>query len=162
MITRWHSRPAAGVDPSPGQFCRLRKARPISTPDGQEGPGLVVLVVDDNRDGADSMAEVARLHGHAARTAYTPVEALAVLDSFAPDAVLMDLGMPGMDGYTLAREICGRLGRRPLLVAVTGHTALARRSQDEGFDEHFLKPVDPAALMMYLAAHAAKRANGNG
>jgi CheY-like chemotaxis protein len=107
------------------------------------------------------MAEVARLHGHAARTAYTPNEALATLDSFAPDAVLLDLGMPGMDGYKLARAICARLSRRPLLVAVTGHTTLARRSKDEGFDEHFLKPVDPAALMTYLAAHAAKRADGN-
>jgi CheY-like chemotaxis protein len=119
-------------------------------------------VVDDNRDGADSLAELARLHGHTVRTAYSPAAALVALDSFVPDAVLMDLGMPGMDGYQLAREICGRLARRPLLVAVTGHSELARRSQDEGFDEHFLKPVDPAALMAFLAAHAAKRENGRG
>jgi CheY-like chemotaxis protein len=119
-------------------------------------------VVDDNRDGADSLAELARLFGHVVRTAYTPAEALAALGSFAPDAVLMDLRMPGMDGYQLAREICGRLARRPLLVAVTGHSVLARRSQDEGFDEHFLKPMDPAALMAFLAAHAAKRSDGGG
>jgi CheY-like chemotaxis protein len=119
-------------------------------------------VVDDNRDGADSLAELARLHGHTVRTAYSPAAALAALDSFAPDVVLMDLAMPEMDGYKLARKICARLARRPLLVAITGHTELARRSQDEGFDEHFLKPVDPAALMAFLAAHAAKRNNGDG
>lgn len=145
-----------------GHIESLRKARPINPPDALNGPGLAVLIVDDNRDGADSMAELAYLHGHAVRTAYSPTEALAALDSFAPDAVLMDLGMPGMDGYELAREIRDRLSRPPLLVAVTGHSMLDGRSRDEGFDEHFLKPVDPAALMAYLAAHAAKWANGRG
>jgi len=121
---------------------------------------LAVLVVDDNRDGADSLAELVRLHGHAARAAYTPAAALAALDGFAPDAVVMDLAIPGRDGYNLAREICGRLARRPLLVAMTGHTSLARRSQEEGFHEHFIKPVDPAALVALLAAHAATLAGG--
>src|SRR5256885_1030822 len=74
-----------------------------------------------------------------------------------PAAGMLDLGMPGMDGYKLARGICDRLPRRPLLVAVTGHSELARQSRDEGFDEHFLKPVDPAALMAFLAAHAATK-----
>src|SRR5215217_7718343 len=93
--------------------------------DAPARPALAVLVVDDNRDAADTLAELVGLLGHAARAAYTPAGALEALDSFAPDVVLMDVGIPGMDGYKLAHAVCGRLGRRPLLVAVTGHTTLA-------------------------------------
>jgi DNA-binding response OmpR family regulator len=74
----------------------------------------------------------------------------------------MDPGMAGMDGFKLAREVCGRLARRPLLVAITGHTTLARRSQNEGFDDHFPKPFHPAAFAALRADHAAKLGDGSG
>jgi DNA-binding response OmpR family regulator len=115
---------------------------------------FAVLVVDDCRDCADSLADVLRAYGHEARTAYTPTEALITVANFSPDAMVMDIGMPGMDGYRLAEKLCGRLGRKPLLVALTGYGNLEDRSRREGFDHHFLKPLDPAELMAALAAHA--------
>jgi DNA-binding response OmpR family regulator len=114
---------------------------------------LSVLVVDDLRDAADSLADILRAFGHEARTAYTPTEAVIAVGDFAPDVILMDIGIPGLDGYRLARKLCGLLDRRPLLVAVTGCGGLEERSREEGFDHHFLKPADPQELLDVL--HAA-------
>jgi CheY-like chemotaxis protein len=75
-----------------------------------------------------------------------------------PDAVLIDVGLPGEDGFAVARRVCAALPDRPLLVAMTGFQGLEARSKAEGFDLHFLKPADPAALLSALAAHAAKPA----
>jgi len=114
-------------------------------------------VVDDDPDWADSLADFLRAHGHEARTAYTPTTAVIEATSFRPDAMLMDIGIPGMDGYRLANKLCDLLGRRPLLVAITGCGHLEERSRQEGFDHHFLKPVDPAELLTVLAPHALRR-----
>jgi CheY-like chemotaxis protein len=121
---------------------------------------LAVLVVDDDRDGADSLAELLRTCGHDARTAYTPTTAVLEAEAFRPEVLVMDIGIPGMDGYRLARRLCDLLERRPLLVAVTGYGDLADRSRDEGFDYHFLKPADPAALERLLATHARQSGGG--
>lgn len=118
---------------------------------------LAVLVVDDSRDCAESLADLFRGHGHDVRTAHTPTEAVIVVADFRPDAVLMDIGIPGLDGYRLARRVCDRLGYKPLLVAVTGYPGLEDRSRQEGFDRHFLKPADPAELVRLLGAHARPR-----
>jgi CheY-like chemotaxis protein len=118
---------------------------------------LSVLVVDDNRDGADSLADVLRAYGYEVRTAYTPTEAVIAVGDFAPDVVLMDIGIPGMDGYRLARRLCERLARRPRLVALTGYAGLEVRSRDEGFDAHFLKPADPADLAEALGFVVRRR-----
>jgi DNA-binding response OmpR family regulator len=123
---------------------------------------LRVLVVDDSRDCADSLADVLRSYGHQARAAYTSTEAVIAAGACPPDAVLMDIGLPGMDGYTLAQRLCGRLVRRPLLVAITGYGNLEGRSRAEGFDHHFLKPADPAELTGVLAAHARRRPGAAG
>jgi two-component system, OmpR family, response regulator len=129
---------------------------------------LRVLVVDDDRDGAESLAEVLRAYGHEARTACTPTTAVIEADAFRPDAVLMDIGIPGMDGYRLAGRLCEVLGHKPLLVAVTGYGNLEGRSRQEGFDHHFVKPADPDELARLLAAHAGRvmtsspQVNGNG
>jgi CheY-like chemotaxis protein len=109
------------------------------------------LLVEDHPDGAATMAAVLGLAGHDVRVARTPAEALDALDAFPPDGVVLDVGLPGMDGYRLAGLLCARLGRRPLLVALTGYPRLADQSRDEGFDHHFEKPVDPAALLAALA-----------
>src|SRR3954469_776965 len=122
---------------------------------------LAVLVVDDDRDCADSLADVLREAGHEARTACTPTTAVIEADSFRPDAIVMDIGIPGMDGYRLARRLCDLLGRRPLLVAVTGYGGLEDRSRQEGFDRHFRKPAGPAELVAVLDAHAG-RPTGDG
>jgi CheY-like chemotaxis protein len=120
-------------------------------------PPLAVLVVDDNRDAADTLGAYLRYAGHRVRTAYSPADAgRALAAGFRPDAVLVDLAMPGASGYDVARGVCAAVGRRPLLVAVTGHQGMEGRSAAEGFDHHFLKPVDPADLLAALEAYAAR------
>jgi CheY-like chemotaxis protein len=114
---------------------------------------LSVLVVDDLVDAADSLAAVLVLCGFAARVATSGRAALAAALADPPDAVVLDLAMPGMDGYELARRLRACPGeRRPLLVAVTGLTREEdrRRSAEAGIDLHFLKPVEPAALVGVL------------
>ena len=121
---------------------------------------LRVLVVDDDRDGADALAAVLRVYGHEARAAYTPTTSVMEAAAFRPDAVLLDIGIPGLDGYRLASRLCDRLGYRPLLVAVTGYGDLEDRSRHEGFDHHFVKPADPAELARVLAAGGRRSGPG--
>jgi PAS domain S-box-containing protein len=128
--------------------------------DGGEEPAppkssLRVLVVDDNRDGADSLAMMLRLMGNDTHTAYDGQEAMAAAGELRPDVVLLDVGLPGLNGY----EACRRIREQPwgkgvVLVAVTGwgQEDDRRRSHDAGFDHHMVKPVDPRALMKMLAA----------
>jgi CheY-like chemotaxis protein len=115
-----------------------------------------VLVVEDHPDGAESTAAVLRLCGYAVRVALSPHEALRLAAEAAPDVVLLDIGLPQMDGYELARRLCAVTQERPVLVAVTGYGHLDERSRAEGFDYHFLKPVDPAALQRVLGACTRK------
>jgi CheY-like chemotaxis protein len=117
---------------------------------------LSVLVVDDDRDGADILALLLHDYGLDARPAYSGVDAGQLIrHGFRPDALVVDLGLPEMDGYAVAREVCAALPRRPLLVALTGYQNLTERSRREGFDHHFLKPADPAALLGVLWGPAA-------
>jgi CheY-like chemotaxis protein len=121
---------------------------------------LTVLVVDDNRDAADILAAIVRQCGHVAVTAYTPTEAVMAVAAASPDAIMMDIGIPGMDGYRLARKLCDRLTWNPLLIAVTGHPGLEERSRQEGFDHHFVKPFDTGSLVVLLYAHSRRLAGG--
>jgi CheY-like chemotaxis protein len=121
---------------------------------------LSVLVVEDYPDGADSLATLLRVAGHSVATAGDGPAALAAVLVSEPDAVLIDVGLPGEDGYAVAKRICVGLPDRPLLVALTGFQGLEGRSRAEGFDLHFLKPADPAALLSALAAHAARLSGG--
>jgi PAS domain S-box-containing protein len=111
---------------------------------------LRLLLVDDNREHTDSLALFMRMQGHAVRTAYDAASALTWQVAFAPDAVLLDLGMPGVDGY----EVCRRLrandgGDALVVVAITGFGQVEdrKRSAEAGFDAHLVKPVDPIALL---------------
>jgi CheY-like chemotaxis protein len=113
---------------------------------------LAVLVVDDSPDAANSLAELLSLHGHAVAVALGGEEALERLAEQVPDVVLLDIRMPGMDGYAAAeriRERCAGGRKRPLLVAVTGCGSEADRARSTraGFDLHMVKPVDPAVLV---------------
>jgi CheY-like chemotaxis protein len=116
----------------------------LSSQSGRLGPaGLRLLVVDDNRDAADSLAMLLGLWGHEPRVAYDGQTALRAARAEPPDAVLLDLGMPGLDGYDLARDL-----RPAALIAVTGYADTAHRERAEaaGFHHFFVKPVDLDAL----------------
>src|SRR5436190_2223882 len=82
-------------------------------------PPLRVICVDDNRDAADTMAAVLELYGYEVRACYDGPSALLAVDEFQPDAFLLDLKMPGMDGFELAAQIRSRAGPRPLLLVAT-------------------------------------------
>jgi CheY-like chemotaxis protein len=124
-------------------------------------PALYVLLVDDNRDGADALALLVASFGHPTRVAYSAAEARRlVAGGLRPDALILDLWLGRESGYDLARDLCAALPRRPLLVAVTGHPRLEARSHAAGFDHHFLKPTDLAALRRALAEHAARIQEG--
>lgn len=107
------------------------------------------LVVDDNPDAADSTAMLVRSAGHEVRLAYDAITALDIAARFRPDVVLLDIGLPDMDGYRLARRLRALDGlERVYLVAVSGYGSPADRtsSREAGIDRHLVKPVDPAAL----------------
>jgi DNA-binding response OmpR family regulator len=114
---------------------------------------LRILVVDDNRDSADSLAMMLRIMGNEIRTAYDGEEAVAAAGEFRPDVVLLDIGLPKLNGY----EACRHIREQPwsksvVLIAMTGwgQEEDRRRSQEAGFDKHMVKPVDPQALMNLL------------
>jgi CheY-like chemotaxis protein len=116
-----------------------------------------VLVVDDNQDSADSLALLLRLSGHEVRTAHEGQEAVAAAESFEPDVALLDLGMPTMSGYEVARRIRQHpRGGEIVLIALTGwgQQEYRRRSKEAGFDHHLTKPVDVEMLQRILAETA--------
>jgi CheY-like chemotaxis protein len=120
-------------------------------------PGRRILVVDDNEDNAESLALLLRRHGSEVRTAYDGKVALETAHAFQPDVVLLDIGLPLLDGYAAARAIRERpWGKGITLVAVTGwgQEHDRRLSQEAGFDAHLVKPVDHAELMKLLMAPA--------
>lgn len=113
-----------------------------------------ILVVDDNRDAADSLALLLRLRGQDVWVAYDGVAGLEAARAFRPDLVFLDIGMPGMNGYELARHIRQIEGlERVQLAAMTGwgQEEDRRRSREAGFDLHFVKPVEPECLNQLLA-----------
>jgi two-component system CheB/CheR fusion protein len=121
---------------------------------------LRVLVVDDNSDSAESLAIWLELVGHDVRTAYDGQQALAVARELRPDVIFLDIGMPGMSGYEVARRLREQPETRDvLLLAMTGwgQEEDRRRSREAGFDEHLVKPLDPKGLEERLAELAAQR-----
>jgi two-component system CheB/CheR fusion protein len=114
-----------------------------------------ILVVDDKPDAADSLALLLRVTGHQVRTAYDGPKALEVAREFAPEIVFLDLGMPGMDGYEVARRLRKELGlERALLVALTGYNQEedVRSCRQAGFDMHLCKPADLDVLRDLLGS----------
>jgi CheY-like chemotaxis protein/anti-sigma regulatory factor (Ser/Thr protein kinase) len=134
---------------------------PNAVVDESAATRLRILVADDNRDAADSLSLLLALEGHEAHTAYNGEEALAAAQRLAPDAVLVDIGMPKMSGYEVARRLRGTSSdRQVVLVAVTGwgQDDDRRRSLEAGFDLHLVKPVEPANLVGMLRRVSAARA----
>ena len=131
----------------------------LARPAAESGPatatvGRNILIVDDNVDGADTMAMLLDEVGHETHTAHDGIDAIAMADRLRPDVVLLDIGLPKLNGY----EVCERLRKRPwgdklLIVAMTGwgQEEDRQRSLEAGFDTHLVKPVDHDLLMKLLA-----------
>lgn len=110
--------------------------------------GCRVLVVDDSVDSAETLAELLRLWGHDVCIAHDGEEALRTAREVRPDVVLLDIGLPDMDGYAVAAQLRAEGLPARLLVAITGYSELKDRDRmkEAGFDRHLVKPVEPAAL----------------
>ena len=113
-----------------------------------------ILVVGDNRDSAMSLAMMLKIMGNETQTAHDGLEALDVAAAFRPDMVLLDIGMPKLNGYDTARRPREQSwGKHVVLVALTewGQDEDRRQSQEAGFDSHMVKPIEPATLEKILA-----------
>jgi len=125
-----------------------------SARDAESGPRPErILVVDDNVDAAESLSRLLRLQAHEVRVAHDGLAALAVADDMNPDVVLLDIGLPKLDGLEVAKSLRARCdGPRPLLVAMTGFGQAEDRARTAaaGFDHHLTKPVDPKLLQTLL------------
>jgi CheY-like chemotaxis protein len=148
---------SAGVGQGSAFIVRLPLLHGVAPDDGAAAPcgtlaGHRILVVDDNFDAADTLALLLESHGARARAVYGGPAALASLSSFAPDIVLLDLGMPEMDGFDVARAMRAEGWRHTRIVALTGwgQQADRARTRDAGFDHHLTKPVDLQALASWL------------
>ena len=117
--------------------------------------GHRLLVVDDNRDAAMSLAMLLRLLGHEVEIAHDGASALALASAFVPHVVFLDIGMPGMDGYEVARRLRQQPGMQTVVLAALtgwGQQEDRRRTSDAGFDHHLVKPPEAAALERVLSA----------
>jgi CheY-like chemotaxis protein len=124
-----------------------------------KAPSRRVLIVDDNQDAANSLALLLKLGGHETASVYSPVDALQRAVAFRPDVVLLDIGLPGMDGYEVAQKMRELPGLRDIrLIAVTGYGRSDDRirARDAGFDDHLTKPVEYAVLERTLAGLRAR------
>ncbi len=132
----------------------------MSTPGTADRPKLRVLVVDDNRDSADTLAMMLRILGHESHTAYDGQDAVDRAASLSPDAVLLDIGMPRLNGYEAAAQIRQQPGGdQMLLIAATGwgQDEDRERTSAAGFDSHLVKPINHEELNQLLHAHVTKR-----
>jgi signal transduction histidine kinase/CheY-like chemotaxis protein len=164
-IVEMHGGEVSAASPGPGRGSRFeirlprladhpaagsaeRATEPLRPPSGRR-----VLVVDDNLDAAQALAMLLAEDGHEVRVAADADTALGQLEVFTPEVALLDIGLPGMDGYELGRRLRRRLGAGLLLVAVTGYGKQedAERSRRAGFDRHLVKPVDVAELEALVA-----------
>ena len=137
---------------------RERTARPAD-PEAGRPASRRVLIVDDNQDAAEALGTALRLEGHSVETAHNGPEALSRAVAFEPDAVVLDIGLPGMDGYEVAQKLREdpRLAH-VLLVAVSGYGQDddRRRAREAGFDHHLTKPVPVAEINALIGAHERK------
>ena len=122
--------------------------------DPKTGPARRILVVDDNEDSAESLTILLSLAGHETHTAYDGLEAIEAAETFQPDVILLDIGLPKLNGFEVARKIREQpWGQAMVLVALTGwgQEEDRHRSREAGFNHHLTKPVDPLALTNLLA-----------
>jgi CheY-like chemotaxis protein/two-component sensor histidine kinase len=130
------------------------------TPTAKSATAWRILVVDDNVDAADSLALLFKAANHDAQVAYSSEAALELASKYRPDFVLLDIGLPGMDGYEVARRLRQQPELKNLrLIALTGYGQESdhARSQEAGFDHHVVKPVEFESLHSLLASLARSR-----
>jgi signal transduction histidine kinase len=129
-------------------------APPVAaTPPQASKRPLRVLIVDDNRDAAESMAMLQEINGHQTRVAHSGPQALVAALEFIPDVVILDIGLPGMDGYEVAAQLRTVPGLEELfIVALTGYGSATDRqlAESAGFDEHLVKPADLRLLQNWM------------
>jgi len=136
--------------------CLERAARNGERPDvpaaAAPEPPELVLVVDDNVDAADSLAVLLRMRGHEVRVAHDGPAALLLAEEVRPAIVLMDVGLPGMDGYEVCRRMRAATGADARIIAMTGYGQERdrQRAREAGFDAHAVKPVEFAELAKLL------------
>lgn len=167
MLVQLHGGEVSAESDGPGRGARFTVRLPLAEAAGAQArcdPAPVsevrrrVLVVDDNVDAACTQAELLRMLGHEVEAAYSGHEALRKAAQFRPEVVLLDLGMPGMDGFEVARRLRTMPeGREALLIAQTGwdQEEDRRRTTEAGFNAHLTKPVDVGILMETLARPGA-------
>jgi CheY-like chemotaxis protein len=121
-------------------------------PQVREGPSLRVMVVEDDEDATATLGRLLRMYGYEVEVATDGPSACQAIQTSLPDVVLLDIGLPKMDGWEVAKLIREQSVKRPLMVALTGYGADADRlrSQEAGIDLHLVKPVDPEELHKLL------------
>jgi len=132
----------------------------VQPPNPTSLPRRRILVVDDSRDSAESMALLLELEGHETFTAHDGPEAVARAAELAPDILLLDIGLPGLSGYEVCRQVRAQpRGAAMVIVALSGwgQAADKQKALNAGFDDHLTKPVEHEALTRTLAVINARR-----
>jgi PAS domain S-box-containing protein len=137
--------PGAAPPPAEATDSKVAKIAKASAP-------RRVLVVDDNVDAASLLAELCTMMGHEVKVAHDGPQALALLEDFSPEVAVLDIGLPVMDGYELAKRMREKMGPSCRLVALTGYGQEhdRRRSEEAGFAAHLVKPVDPQRVLSLI------------
>jgi CheY-like chemotaxis protein len=125
-------------------------------PSSPNAPSLRVLVVEDSIDSADTLCELLKRWGHDCRLAHDGASALSAAREFQPQVILLDIGLPDMDGYAVAHRLRGDKLAGQMLIALTGYGEAQDRAKarQAGFDRHLTKPVDPDQLQKLLRTAA--------
>lgn len=136
-------------------------ASPASSPKKKIGRSLRIVLADDDRDTVEMLSIILRDEGHVVHGVYTGKEVLPAVRTLNPDAVILDIAVPGLSGYAVAQEIRYSFteARRPMLIAISGmwkDQPDKRVAHQVGFDAHLLKPCDPSELLGLLAPLAAR------
>jgi len=138
----------------PARQAELAQTQPVAASHARDAPsGLRIVIVDDNRDSAESLQLMLELMGNEVRTGHDGAEAVELVEAFHPHAVLLDIGLPVISGYEAAKRIRALAGSANcMLVAITGwgQDSDRERSREAGFDHHLVKPVDAAQLLGIL------------
>ncbi len=174
-LVEMHGGTIEAHSPGPGAGSHFVVRLPLSAPLGLQRPVASdgrptlavgrhrILIADDNNDSATSLGILLNHAGYDVRTAGDGVQALETAEQFRPDIALLDIGMPQLNGYDVARQLRNQpWGRQVLLIAITGWGGADHRQQtaQAGFDHHLTKPVDPAALTRLLVSMLGDRAAG--
>lgn len=128
------------------------KAEPASP--GSPSPGRSILIIEDHDDAREALRALLELEGHQVDAAASGPHGVEIARRQTPDIALVDIGLPEVDGYEVARRLRALGPGRPYLIALTGYGQPddVKRARDAGFDAHLLKPVDPDALAKILSA----------